>query len=51
MFNKRITTATIVVLINAVLAGCASKDDVIPKSDITAEMVFDQTMGGWRKCA
>ncbi len=46
MFNKRITTATIVVLINGVLAGCASKEDVIPKSDITAEMVFDQTMGG-----
>lgn len=46
MFSQFRTTAVLAVLISTSLVGCASKDDVIPKSDITAEMVFDQTMGG-----
>lgn len=46
MFKQPTVTVAIAVLISLSMAGCSSKDDIIPQSDITAEMVFDQTMGG-----
>lgn len=40
-------TVMLGVLISSIgIAGCSSKDSVIPPSDVTAEQVLDATMGG-----